>query len=193
MWCSWVQLSQHPLQTMLSCLSGIISSNRVTIDWHYHVLSIWQIPSLQQHADHHGDLRSPLVSLVSYLQTNRLKWITLQMADLIYSMLIVLVPISECDIFRLSLLKRKQKLWIFVFVFQSEKVQGVLGQLWRNQTDRGEGLERKWMIHLSFIPLFAYYPQCAREWANSGFRVMISISLRALIVFEGRQTIKYMI
>ncbi|XP_011814298.1 PREDICTED: peptidyl-prolyl cis-trans isomerase NIMA-interacting 4 [Colobus angolensis palliatus] len=28
------------------------------------------IPSLQQHAGHHRDLRSTLISLVSYLQTN---------------------------------------------------------------------------------------------------------------------------
>lgn len=62
------------------------------------------------------------------------------MADLIYSVLILLVPISEGDIFWLCPLKHKQKLWIFVFVFRREKVQGVLGEQQGNQTDVGAGL-----------------------------------------------------
>lgn len=64
-----------------------------------------------------------------YTFTNQpLKWIILQKADLIYSMLIVLVLISEGGIYWPCPLKHKKKPWLlFFFVFESEKVQVCLG------------------------------------------------------------------
>lgn len=50
------------------------------------------------------------LSIGTIFTNQHLKWITLQMADLIHSMLILLAPISEGDIFWPCPLKQKQKL-----------------------------------------------------------------------------------
>jgi hypothetical protein len=143
--CFWAQLFMRPYtdKSPPVILGYLLQScyNWLTLSF----LSIW--PDSQPAATCCSPWRpKEPPRLIGVIFTNQaLKWIILQMVDLIYSMLILLVPVSEGDMFWLCPLKDKQKLWIFVF--RSKKVKSKTVK----KPDRWEG---KCRMHLSFICSF---------------------------------------